>query len=171
MSKRILFVLHDARLMGAQIVMLQFIKWIKLNTDYQVTMLLKADGELLPAFEKLGLAYVWRPGLRSPALGNRTINVFRRIMGKPELELPFPKALAGERFNFVYLNTADSLAFAPLLKQFYRCPFYAHIHELSYSLQAYFPNAFNAENNAAVGHYIAASDSVRKSLIDKQSIP
>jgi len=156
--------------MGAQIVMLHFIKWIKQHTDYQVTMLLKAGGELLPAFQQLGLTYVWRPGLKSPAPGRRVLNVFRRQMGKPELEVPFPKALTGQDFDLVYLNTADCLAFAPLLKQFYKCRFYAHIHELSYSLQAYFPDAFNAGNTTAVDHYIAASDSVRRSLIKKQGI-
>jgi len=46
--------------MGAPMVMLHFISWLKQHTDTEVTILLKAGGALQPEFEKLGKIYLWR---------------------------------------------------------------------------------------------------------------
>ena len=165
MSKKILFVLHDAERMGAPMVMLHFITWIKQNTDTEVTMLLKSGGALQHEFEKLGKIYSWRPGLPSPALGIRIATALRRRLGKGDLYIPYPEALKKQKFDLVYLNTADTLSLAPMLKAYYGCPVFAHIHELSYSLQAFFPDALSAQHTAVIDHFIAASKSVKENLV------
>jgi len=169
-NKSILFVSHDAELMGAPMVLLHLVKWVKLNTDYDVTVLLKAGGPLQTEFEALGEVYQWRAGQLSSSIGIRIISKLNAIAGKPPVYVPFPKKLQKKKFALVYLNTADVTGWAPMLKATYRCPVIAHIHELSYSIKAYFPDAFNRENLTAIDHYIAASKSVADNLLLSYSL-
>jgi glycosyltransferase involved in cell wall biosynthesis len=171
LGKSILFVAHDAELMGAPMVLLHLVKWVKLNTDYNISILLKAGGPLQSEFEDVGKVYYWREGLLSSEISARIGSKWNKIAGKPPVYVPFPKELQAERFSVVYINTADVTPWAPMLKKIYNCPVIVHIHELAYSIKAYFPNAFNAENIAAIDHYIAASKSVADNLVSSYNLP
>jgi glycosyltransferase involved in cell wall biosynthesis len=170
-NKSILFVSHDAELMGAPMVLLHLVRWVKQNTDYEVTILLKAGGPLQTEFEAQGEVYQWRSAQLSSAVGPRIISKLNAIAGKPPVCIPFPQKLQKKKFALIYLNTADVTGWAPMLKGMYHCPVIAHIHELSYSIKAYFPDAFNEENLAAIDHYIAASKSVADNLLLSYSLP
>ncbi|WP_259065427.1 glycosyltransferase family 4 protein [Mucilaginibacter sp. X4EP1] len=170
MNKSILFVSHDAELMGAPMVLLHLVRWVKLNTDYEVTVLLKAGGPLQTEFEALGEVYQWRPEQLSSSIGLRIKSKLNAVAGKPPVYIPFPPKLQKKQFGLVYLNTADVTGWAPMIKKMYRCPVIAHIHELSYSIKAYFPDAFNRENIDAIDHYIAASKSVADNLLLSYSL-
>ncbi len=163
--------MHDAALMGAPMVLLHFIKWIKQNTDCNITILLKQGGPLQTDFEKLGDVYLWRPGLRSSSVGLRIASAVKKLVNSPPSYIPYPKKLRSQKFDIIYINTADATHLAPMLKAMYKCPVIAHIHELSYSIKAYFPEAFEAKNIAAIDHYIAASQSVADNLLLAHHIP
>jgi glycosyltransferase involved in cell wall biosynthesis len=93
-------------------------------------------------------------------------NVWAKTNFTCPIQMRWPKASLMQ----FYLNTADCMSFAPMMKKMYKCPIFAHIHELNYSLQAYFPSAFTLENTSAISHYIAASNSVKKNLTSRQGI-
>ena len=171
MNLKLLFVLHAADRTGAPMMLLHFIRWLKANTDTDVALLFKEGGALLEHFEALGPVYIWRPGIISPDLSIRFRNALRKRIGQNKLYLSYPRTLARCRFDAVYLNTADCMSFAPMLKRLYNCRTFAHIHELHYSLQAYFPGAFALEYTSAISHFIAASSSVKESLATRQGIP
>ncbi|QHS56343.1 glycosyltransferase family 4 protein [Mucilaginibacter sp. 14171R-50] len=171
MKKNILFVSNDAALMGAPMVLLHLVKWLKNNTDVNVYVLLKDGGPLQPGFENLGQTNVWQPGRLSSSVGRRFVSMLLKLSGKRGLFIPFPKRLKQQKFDLVYLNTADTMHMAPLLKNLYKCPVIAHIHELSYSINAYFPDAFNKVNTAVTDHYIAASKSVYDNMVNNIQVP
>jgi glycosyltransferase involved in cell wall biosynthesis len=171
LGRNILFVAHDAELMGAPMVLLHLINWVKLNTDYNISILLKAGGPLQAEFEAAGKVFYWREGLLSPAISSRIGSKWNKMTGKPPVYVPFPKELQSKEFSVVYMNTADVTPWAPMLKKMYNCPVIAHIHEMAYSIKTYFPKAFDAENIAAIDHYIAASKSVADNLVHSYNLP
>ncbi|MDB5146539.1 MAG: hypothetical protein JWQ57_559 [Mucilaginibacter sp.] len=152
-------------------VLLHFAKWIRKNTDHNITMLLKDGGPLQTEFENLGEVYYWRPDQLSSAPGMRIISKLNMLTGKAPAYVPYPQNLRRKKFSLVYVNTADTTDLAPMLKDRYKCPVIAHIHELSYSINAYFPDAFSALNLLAIDHYIAASKSVADNLLLNYNIP
>jgi glycosyltransferase involved in cell wall biosynthesis len=170
-KKKILFVLHDAALMGAPMVMLHFLRWLNVHSKVDITILLKCGGPLEAEFGKIAPVYIWRPGMLPSSIYLRVLAAFRKAVGKKGVAVPFPPELKSSRFDLVYLNTADTMELGPLLKELYQCRLLAHIHELSYSLNAYFSHAFSAENQNAVDDYIAASDSVRLNIQKSYGIP
>ena len=170
MSKNILFVLHDAALTGAPMVLLHLTRWIKENTDVRITVLFKEGGPLQEKFEALGDVYIWRPGQLSGSISRRAASKINTLVKKAPLHIPYPKKLKSQKFNLVYLNTADTTGLAPRLKEYYSCPIIAHIHELSYSIKAYYPEAFSHTNKAAIDYYIAASKGVADNLTSNYKI-
>ena len=163
--------MHDAALMGAPMVLLHFIKWVKQNTDCDITILLKEGGALQTEFEEQGTVYYWRPNQLSSSIGKRFISSLNRLANKSPLYIPYPQKLKEKKFDIIYLNTADTTHLAPMLKALYKCPVIAHIHELSYSISVYFPQAFDVQNTSAIDHYIAASQSVADNMLRSYNIP
>ncbi len=53
MSKKVLFISHDASRTGAPIVLLNLLKWFKTNTDIPFQILLKKGGVLEPDFKAI----------------------------------------------------------------------------------------------------------------------
>ncbi len=157
--------------MGAEMVLLHFLRWIKQNTDTEITILLKASGPLLTEFANLGQLYLWRYGMPLLTISGRVANRVRRKLGKEPQFAPFPKQLKKQQFDLVYLNTADTVPLAPMLKRMYSCPIAAHIHELSYSLQAWFPDALTPDNLAAIDLFIPVSKCVYNNLSARYFVP
>ncbi|SDE03567.1 Glycosyltransferase involved in cell wall bisynthesis [Mucilaginibacter pineti] len=170
-NKKILFVLHDAAMMGAPMVILHFLRWLNVHDKADITILLKCGGPLEAEFEKIAPVYIWRPGMLPSSIYLRGLSAFRKVVGRKGIAVPFPPKLKSSGFDLVYLNTADTMELGPLLKGFYQCRLLAHIHELSYSLNAYFSHAFSLENQNVVDGYIAASDSVRLNIQKSYGIP
>jgi len=156
--------------MGAEMVSLHFLRWIKQNTNTAITILLQAGGPLLNEYEKLGELYLWRPGLPLLTFGGRLSNALRRKLRKKDNFIPFPKQLKNRQFDLVYLNIAGTVGMAPFMKRLYGCPVVAHIHELSYTMQAWHPNALTPDNLAAIDQFIAASKSVKDNLVRNDGI-
>ena len=62
-TKKVLFISHDASRTGAPLVLLNFLKWFKVNTAIPFLVLLKIDGEMEPEFQELGPTFVWEGGV------------------------------------------------------------------------------------------------------------
>jgi len=59
MSKKILFVSHEATRTGAPMILIHLLTWIKSNTDLKFNILLLKGGELSSDFENLSKVYHW----------------------------------------------------------------------------------------------------------------
>jgi glycosyltransferase involved in cell wall biosynthesis len=168
---RILFVSHDATRTGAPIVLLTLIGWLKIHADLDIRILLRDGGPMVEHFEALAPTYIWSPNKPSRFLLNRILSkILFKIIGKRIYE-HFPAEL--ERFDsdLVYLNTVASLDLAPIVKNKYKCPVIAHVHENEYTIDAYYPGLLSAKNKDAVDYYIAASNDTKLNLINNHLVP
>ena len=59
MTKQILFISHDASRTGAPILLLNFLRWFKQNTDIPFRIILAKTGELEPYFKELAPTFVF----------------------------------------------------------------------------------------------------------------
>src|SRR5581483_9371046 len=62
MSTKVLFISHDAQPHGAQILLLNLIRWIAANTSLKPHVLLKHDGPLRKDFEAVSPVSIWPQG-------------------------------------------------------------------------------------------------------------
>ena len=76
MSAKILFISHAASRTGAPILLLQFLKWLKANSDVEFNILVSVPGPLLPEFEALAETYVMYQPLSIPE------RLFRKLIGR-----------------------------------------------------------------------------------------
>jgi len=168
MSK-ILFVGHDATRTGAPFVLLHLLRWLKTNTNVDFRLLLLGGGELVPEFAEVSQVSVLTSGkdnIITKALRHYGI---RRDGSNTHLS-PLKKSLVSRGIDLIYSNTAvnghvvASLAGAG-------CPVITHVHELEYALK----HGIGVERTRLMkentSHYIAASESVRKNLVENHSIP
>jgi glycosyltransferase involved in cell wall biosynthesis len=105
--KRILFVSHEASRTGAPILLLDFLRWLRKNTDQEFEMLLGADGPLENEFAKLGVVH------------------------KPQALALRPEQI--RKFDLIYSNTCCN----GLLLEQLGCgniPIITHFHELDYGM-------------------------------------
>ncbi|HUB87790.1 MAG TPA: glycosyltransferase, partial [Verrucomicrobiae bacterium] len=105
--KRILFVSHEASRTGAPILLLDFLRWLRKNTDQEFETLLGAGGPLEKEFAKLGVVH------------------------KPQDLVRQPGQL--QKFDLIYSNTCCN----GLLLEQLKCgdvPIVTHFHELDYGM-------------------------------------
>jgi glycosyltransferase involved in cell wall biosynthesis len=189
-ARKILFVLHDGSYTGANIVLLQFIKWIKKNTDFQTEILLKKNGPARKDFEKLSGVRIWDT---SSGSNNKNLDrnyKIRKILRKIGLEsfamylhaklpaLNFHKNHQEKlleyyqqaRINLVYSNTITNGNVLNFLA-FLNCPVISHIHELDWinKFCTEFGNLRKIKKYTS--QYIAVSKAVELNMVEKYKIP
>ena len=108
MKYKILFVSHNASKTGAPIVLLHFIKWLKNNKDYEITILLKSGGELLQDFRLLADTYIWYEASANNWLQKFIDRVYGRLKKMNQRQYEIIKKLQAASFNLAYTNTIDS---------------------------------------------------------------
>ncbi|HVX25468.1 MAG TPA: glycosyltransferase family 4 protein [Parafilimonas sp.] len=169
-NSKILFVSHEATRTGAPIVLLTLLRWLKTNTNIEITILLKQSGELHKEFAEIGETFCWSTGVHRSFKHDLLSKAWRRIT-KPNLFVPFPSELEKKCFDVIYLNTAIGLEFAPLLKEKFRCPVIAHIHENAFLLKSFSQNFLCSLNIQHIERFIAVSESTKESLVNNYQIP
>jgi glycosyltransferase involved in cell wall biosynthesis len=152
-SKSILFIGHDALLAGAQVVLLNMVKWLYLHTTIDLKIILLNDGPLLKEFNKYGTLWLWKDIIQDhPTTAARRAylaHVFR------EVELLYGNTVLAAR---IY----EELSFLEI-------PFVSHIHELEQTIQRYVdPNTITALNRYT-RKFIACSEAVATNLVTNHS--
>lgn len=168
----VLFVSHDAFRAGATIILINFLRWCKENTDIPFQILICKRGELDGEFEKL--APVWyldsqvgrkaalKSAIRSLTGGSGT----RNVLGYSELASRIGSAA---NVGLIYSNTVangralDSLS--PL-----GCSVLTHVHELEFAIDTYGGKDFEYIKRHT-DYFVAVSDVVRDNLIAGHGIP
>ena len=163
----ILFISHEASLTGAPFVLLHLQRWIKANTDFKLTTLLRRGGPLLPEFAKLGETIV----LESSHAGRpRWIRGVARRVGLDRLRLWLSfRALRNRPLKLVYSNTVTN---GDLLTEVTQpgTPVITHVHELAYWIERSGRENWEAVRRHTT-HFVAASEAVSDNLVKRYQIP
>ncbi|MDN5203106.1 glycosyltransferase family 4 protein [Fulvivirgaceae bacterium BMA10] len=170
MSKKILFISNEASRTGAPIVLLNFLKWLKENTDLDFLILSLNDGPLIKDFQKLAPTYTLK--LKRP--DNPTFSKYIAYKLKLRFIAPIKRYFLLKKINsndigLVYANTiANGTAYHKYLSNI-KAPLITHIHELDRVIKNY--GEFNWENVEKYSdHFIAASGAVKQNLVDSYEI-
>ena len=79
--------------------------------------------------------------------------------------------LKNEKFDLIYANTIVSNQLLPILKQYFAAPVISHIHEMPFSIRAYFSNMLNVEYTSLIDWYICVSKLAAKNVSEEWCLP
>lgn len=154
-SIKILFISHDAYRAGAQLLLLNLIKWIRNNRrDFEMALLLKDGGNLESEFSKLLPVYKW------PGNNPEQTSSFKLFKTSPKNQLL--NTFRKESYDLIYSNTimnGDILEELAALN----VPVILHVHELDYWIQRSGQDNIDT-NRKCSSAVIAASGAVKKYL-------
>lgn len=168
MSAKILFVLHAASRNGASIVLLNFLKWLRTNSDFTFYVLFLKGGALESEFRELATVEIFNVNSKQNNLAQRLLNKLnRKYKGGTSSQLSFLKE---KKIDLVYLNT---VATTQVLGYVYSlgCPIISHIHELGWAIERHSGKEGFEKIKNYTTQYIAVSQVVKDNLITHHSIP
>ena len=157
MFPKILFIAHDDFRAGASIVLLEFLKWLKSNTEIRFEILIKVVyGDLIAEFRALAPVIVWS---RMPDEEPKPTQVEATIAH-----------LRSQNVTLIYSNTFTNGRVLAALSQL-NCPVISHVHELEFWTRNRTEPGNNEQVKKHSTHYIAVSDAVKQHLIADHEIP
>ena len=167
MSKRVLFVGHSAHRSGAPLILLNFLRWLKVHDALRFDVMLVDSGPLLKEFADVAPTQVLnRPMTRRQRLARRLL----RSKFVERQERAFVQQLARERYDLGWVNTVvpkrEILALASA-----GVPVVCHVHELSFAIGQWLGPDGLAPLVAPVTHFVAASQAVRAELVQRWRVP
>ncbi len=148
----ILFVSHDAQPAGAQLVLLNIMRWFAEHTHIGVRLLCLNGGSLLPEFEKVA------PTLQYAEIANLS----------PEERLHHLEAFCQGKPDLIYANSVASGRVFSWMSQ-WETPILTHVHELNMSIQRYASEWMGSVIEHSNG-FIACSETVRTFLIAQYGV-
>jgi len=169
MNPNILFVGHKAERTGAPLIMLELIKWISANTEFQPEVLLKQGGELEEDYRQVAPTTCY---LQEEHRLNRGLirRILRRLglmtWKKPDLSRMYPI----ERYPVVFANTMDTCDLTAMLSGKGRR--FAHrIPELPYVTDSFGATKALSASVAYTDTYVAVGNAVREFLESRIKVP
>ncbi len=162
-----LFISHDANRAGAQIMLLDFVRYFA-EQGIKNTILLLGEGLLEDEFKKYARVLKYpKPSIKHYTITERIKSKFN--WGKKnELQVIF-EILGNEKFDLIYTNTIAAGWVLPQL-EYLNIPIISHIHELEFSIRLYsIPEIrkFLFDKSKLI---IACSNAVGKNLIEKHQV-
>ena len=148
---RILFVSHDAHIAGAQLVLLELIRWLRQHTTLRLGLVCLDGGPLLPTFEELLPTWVLPSTFSEEEALEKILELTE---GLPDL---------------IYGNTVAAGRIYPLLSSLKK-PIITHVHELDSSIRYYAKKTIE-DTLRYTNAYIAASQAVKQYLRQRYGIP
>jgi glycosyltransferase involved in cell wall biosynthesis len=165
----ILFLSHDASRTGAPILLLAFLKWLRVNADYEFEVLLNEGGELEPEFASLA---------RTSTAGIGAERYLHRLSGTlPTAALRMIRrerlrAITHRRtgFDLLYSNTLQNGA---LLRALWRPPVkvISHVHELTWWLSYQTEPEGLRYTKTVTDQYVACSRATLDNLVETERVP
>ncbi|MDD5556466.1 MAG: glycosyltransferase family 4 protein [bacterium] len=161
--RKVLFISHNAHVMGAPMVLLHLLRWLKEHTDIPFEILLKDPGDLQPEFEELAPVILWNeappPGAPPPSPEEEKAHADR-----------MRRRYARAGIGLIYSNTISNGVIQAELSSL-RCPIICHAHELDHCMQHITGSPNNDAVRETTAHYIAASRAVKLSLMRNLKVP
>jgi len=153
--RKVLFVGHDAARAGAQILLLDLVRWLSTRTSTDIRLALGGGGELVEAYAEVADVLVLEDLI---AGGASAAELGEALLG-----------LAGNDVDLIYANTAVAGKYLPYLEVF-EAPVITHIHELEESLRVFAGTEATQNVVLESDRLIAASPAVAENLIDKHGV-
>jgi glycosyltransferase involved in cell wall biosynthesis len=171
-GEAVLFISHNALRMGAQMVLLHFLRWFKGNTGIPFEILLKRGGPLQPDFEALAPVTVWGEWDEEDELiflgAEKEPGSVMALLPENAHTRRVSRDLARKGFGLIYSNTlANGLLLASLPGL--RCPVITHVHELDWCIRYNLSRIAEAAKTCT-SRYIAVSRAVQQGLIETLGI-
>lgn len=172
-DKRILVIGHDAYRAGAQIALLQILKWLKARYPADLTLLLKSGGELLEDYRAVlpthvlatnGIASLRALASRAPAPLTRLL---RRAWGCSE---SVPREVAPESSDLIYVNSVASVDVLDMLRPPGHCHVICHVHELQMGIRTFCGLETFARARSRITAYVAVSKAVEDNLVANHQV-
>ena len=129
----ILFISHDGHKGGATVYLLGLIEWISRNKNIKTTVILRTEGEMKYAFEKICETITLKKTHTPRALSKSWIKnklQLNLISKKTSLE----NILHKNKYDLAYLNTIGNGDLIPVIEK-YNIPIITHIHELETAIR------------------------------------
>jgi glycosyltransferase involved in cell wall biosynthesis len=150
---KILFIAHDGNMAGAEIFLLDLIRWIRKNSAFSMKIIALEGGPLMKEFEELAPVLYWQD--------------------YKSIDNPF--SLNCILFNFcneadlIYGNTVLAPAIYKHLS-YLNAPVITHIHELQNTIELFLEQGKIEPLNQFDQHFIACSPAVTQNLIQNHQI-
>lgn len=170
MSKKILFILHEATESGAPMVVFSLMQWLKKNTDVQFDCYLIREGSLAPKLHEICESVYQKP----PYKHYRIREKLKRLItqNKESQEESFFKVLTDKNYDLIYLNSIFSIPEFRKIQKYFKSPKKVlHLHEAHFLISYFeklFPNINPAEN---LDYLIAVSETAKSAFLQKYPHP
>jgi len=155
------FVGHDATRTGAPLILLEFVKWLQLNTNANLSIYLKKGGDLLPEYQK-----TLKTTSNEEIRGSLFDKLKRALRYRPNQVKKFILPST----SLVYLNTVDTCDVIDQLPD-RKHAVILHVHELEYVAKCCESTDLMRRTIPMIDLYIAASDSVKQFLMNVIGVP
>ena len=169
---KVLFVCHSAARTGAPLVLLQLMRWLKVNTDWELETAIANDhdGELAKEFAALGPIHCLSSQQPQQSRLIRKLRHYFRNRRRVDDKGGLSRRLQNRTFDLVYSNTITNGFYLERLLGKSAVPVLTHVHELNYWI-----DQCGKKNMESVlrqtSHFIAASHAVRDNLIQRYQVP
>ena len=171
---KILFISHDANRAGAQLFLLNIMRYFQKKIEMHLLLL---DGGVLESDFKEVCNVLKYP---QTSISNED-TISDKILRKLKLKNPknqfdivketLKNQLSSEGFDVIYVNTIASAWVLPEILAYLHVPVVTHIHELEFSLQLYSTPTLRKFLFNHTTQLIACSEAVAKNIIDKHDFP
>lgn len=169
---KFLFISHETSRTGAPMVLLHFMKWLRVNKDnIQVDLLALNGGALENEFKSVCHNYYNLYEVTKPKKLNLWHRIFLKLgwIKKTDHKANLLLELSRNNYEVVYANTVVSIPIAhQLISRYKKIPFIAHIHELNAIIKIMTPN-FDSYTSL-IDQFIVPSHLVKENLINNRSI-
>jgi glycosyltransferase involved in cell wall biosynthesis len=163
---RVLFVVHSASRNGASVLLLDFMRWLRTQVDWDLRVLVCGTGPLLDDFRAVAPTTVWRsPGAKLEALFGSGLRQAGRVVDHVFRALGMPRG----RFDLIYANTSALAPVVPLLARRSKALLW-HIHELEYALRTTLTGDDVGTALNAATRFVAVSLQVRQALVTEYGV-
>lgn len=172
-TKRALFIAHDASRSGGSLTLLRFLEKIKSQGQIYFEILLLNGGPLVDEFTALGkihFGYV-EADSKISYLVNKA---WAKLMNKdPDaLKVKVVNSLKDKRFDIIWGNTILALPWVYLFTSLPNIKTILAVHELEILTQTHYPNkALFNQHLSAIDQIVAVSHAVKNNLVYRHKVP
>ena len=164
---KILFVSHDANYSGAPIILLNTIKWLSSNSDFELAVLFQKNGELIDEFTKYVKIIYKYFNIR-----NNNKKILNRIYNKYVYPFNLKKILASvykENYDIIFANSIACNYFIKNYDNRGNAKIITNVLELEYTF-----HSFKIDRNSAIMEnsdlFICMNKSVSENLVANHNI-
>ena len=162
----VLFVSHEATLTGAPIALLNLMRWLKQNTQYQILIICLRGGPLLEEFKTLGPTFL--------LTDFQSVTLKEQLLLKTRLRKPqsswdrMMQEVVDTPLSLIYFNTiTGGKYYADLKKRGYKI--ITHVHELKGYISS-LPEQQVADVLKHTDHFITVSKAVSRMMSEDYAV-